>query len=133
MFHPKRSSPKNYSKRYVRGISGSVEFDKKFGDLSFLENEDFGYGSEGAELLVNECIGELEDDSLVHTYQNNFRRLISIGFSVTKTTVGCTVAHVKIFNQLQLLILSIYLDKSMHHILLIQIRTKFLIKYLSSL
>lgn len=41
---------------------------KEFGDFAFFKNEYFGYGSEGTELLENEVIGELEDDSLVDTY-----------------------------------------------------------------
>lgn len=41
--------------------------DKELGDLSFLENEDFGYGSERIEFSENLFIVKLEDDSLVDT------------------------------------------------------------------
>lgn len=41
--------------------------DKELGDLPFLENEDFGYGSKRIEFIKNLFIIKLEDDSLVDT------------------------------------------------------------------
>lgn len=43
------------------------KFDKELGDLSFLENEYFGDGSERIEFIENMIIIEFEDDSLVDT------------------------------------------------------------------